>query len=192
MTAEEYASLPQADNGTKDELYLGSVVKQPLPRPLHGFCCARVVKRVGEHVDRLALGHTTAGSGVIVTRDPDSVFAPDLAYWSRATLPVLPARWPEMPPELVVEVCDGPGDYKGHIMYKVPLYLAFGVQLIWVIIPQWAKIEVHRLRDQPCPFVEMEWRSSGWRRLTSLWDSDTLSGEDVLPGFSCRVADLLP
>jgi hypothetical protein len=30
------------------------------------------------------------------------------------------------------------------------------------------------------------------QQATLLEESDTLSGEDIVPGFSCRVADLFP
>jgi Uma2 family endonuclease len=57
---------------------------------------------------------------------------------------------------------------------RVADFRAAGVKLIWVISPKSKTVLIHRL-DGTCAEVG---------------ETGTLSGEDVLPGFSCPVAEL--
>jgi Uma2 family endonuclease len=57
---------------------------------------------------------------------------------------------------------------------KVREYLARGVRMVWIVDPEARTVTVYR---QP-----------GEGRV--LWEDATLSGEDVLPDFSCTVAEL--
>jgi Uma2 family endonuclease len=76
-------------------------------------------------------------------------------------------------PDLAVEVIS-PNDLAYDVDVKVQEYLRAGVQLVWVINPQTRTVEVHRRQ------------SAG----TILGENDDLDGEDVLPGFRCRIGDL--
>ncbi len=51
-----------------------------------------------------------------------------------------------------------------------------GVKLVWVVNPDARNIRIHRPDHS----------------VTELIGSDTITGESVLPGFSAKVADLLP
>jgi Uma2 family endonuclease len=76
-------------------------------------------------------------------------------------------------PDLAVEVLS-PDDLAYEVDAKVQDYLSAGVRLVWVVNPQARTIEVHRLRGAG----------------VILRENDELNGEDVLPGFTCRVGDL--
>ena len=80
-----------------------------------------------------------------------------------------------IPPDLAVEVVS-PNDLVGELDEKIDEYLRAGVRLVWVIRPAARAVQVFR-GD----------RSESW-----LWATDELSGEDVLPGFRCKVDDLFP
>ncbi len=67
-----------------------------------------------------------------------------------------------------------PNDLYGEVEEKVDEYLLAGVRLVWVIDPQTKSIRIHRAN----------------RTVEDLNVTDELSGEDVVPGFRCRVADL--
>jgi Uma2 family endonuclease len=62
----------------------------------------------------------------------------------------------------------------GYLQRKIRDYFEAGVRLLWIVDPSMQTVTVHR---SP---VEL-------RVLTT---ADTLSGEDVLPGLSCPVAEL--
>ena len=116
-----------------------------------------------------------AGTGLLLGRDPDTVRAPDIGFIRNDHIPAeLPedAFWPG-PPDLAVEVVS-PGDTFREVDDKVQGWLDAGAMMVWVVHPRWQTVSVHR-------------RAGGIKTLTA---SDVLSGEDVVPGFSCRVGDV--
>ena len=68
-----------------------------------------------------------------------------------------------------------PTQYHPELDEKARLYLAAGVRLVWVIWPGDRQVDV--------------WRPGSTRR-SPRSRPDTLDGLDVLPGFTCPVADL--
>ena len=79
------------------------------------------------------------------------------------------------PPDLAVEVVSS-NDLANGIQEKVEDYLGAGVRLVWVIYPETGVAQVLRADGTTA-------------RLTR---DDSLDGEDVLPGFRCRLGDLFP
>ncbi len=109
---------------------------------------------------------------------PRRVRRADLSFIGRERLPSQ-EPWSDgyvtIPPDLEVEVVS-PTDLVTELDEKVEEYLRAGVKLVWVVRPEIFKLEIRR--------------SDG----TGIWlrSGDELTGEDVIPGFRCRVADLLP
>lgn len=79
-------------------------------------------------------------------------------------------------PNLAVEVIS-PRDIYEEVEQKVQEYLDAGVELIWLISPRDRTVKIYR---------------QGGRDPQRLTVDDELTGEDVLPGFRCQVADLFP
>lgn len=176
ITAEEFLLMPDAADGTKQELVRGEIVTMPPPDGLHGVCCVKVVRRVGNYVDEHGLGTVACNdTGIITERGPDSVRGPDVSYWSRERLTEIPVGYVEAAPDLVVEVLS-PSNTSKKIRTELEEYFTKGVRMVWVVSPEDRTVTVYRTRDEG--------------RL--LHESAMLSGEDVLAGFSCRVSDLLP
>lgn len=67
-----------------------------------------------------------------------------------------------------------PNDRFDEVQAKVAEYFAAGTRLVWVILPKTQTALVYRSLHE----------------VRSLSANDELSGEAVLPGFSCRVAEL--
>jgi Uma2 family endonuclease len=86
----------------------------------------------------------------------------------------VPDDFADLAPDLAVEVVS-PGDRPRHVLDKVGEYLEAGARLVWVIDPRKGKAVVHRSLSDA----------------RELGPQDTLDGDDVLPGFSCRLADIL-
>lgn len=109
--------------------------------------------------------------------DPDLVRRPDVAFVGAARLAqVAPEGHVRIAPDLAIEVVS-PSDKIYELDEKIADYRAAGVRLIWIINPNSRVIRVHRI-DRP--YCE------------ELKETDTLSGESVLPGFSVIVRDMLP
>jgi Uma2 family endonuclease len=176
ITAEEFSQMPGPEDGSKQELVRGVIITMPPPGGRHGACCSRVDRRIGAFVEEHTLGTVCANdTGFVSERDPDTVRGPDVAYWSRQRLPEVPKGYIEIEPDLIVEVVS-PNDHYARIQKKVEHYLDKGVRLVWVADPEDRSVTVYR----------------PGQKMTVLGENETLSGADVLPGFSCRVADLFP
>jgi Uma2 family endonuclease len=173
LTAEEFAKLPAADDGSQQELVRGLVVTMPPPGARHGACCSKIDRRIGTYVETHNLGTVFSNdTGFIAQRDPDTVRGPDIAFWARQRLPEVPEGYVEIPPDLAVEVVS-PSDHFSTVQTKVRQYLDHGVKLVWVVDPEDRSVTVYRALD----------------KVAILTESDTITGDDVLPGFSIPVRD---
>jgi Uma2 family endonuclease len=75
-------------------------------------------------------------------------------------------------PDLAIEVLS-PNDIAYEIDEKVREFLDAGVPLVWVVNPEQRTVEIHRARSPGA----------------ILRENDEISGEEVVPGFRCRVGD---
>lgn len=176
LSAEEFFREPHPNDGSQQELVCGEIITTPLPGGLHGVCCSKVVSRIGNFVDDGPGGTVTCNNaGFITHRDPDSVRGPDISYWSKERLTEIPIVYIEIAPDMLVEVLS-PGETWKQIRAKIKEYFAVGVRLVWVIAPEDRTLTIYRTPDEG----------------RVLHDTAMVTGEDVLPGFECRVSDLLP
>lgn len=175
ITAEEFARLPEPADGSKQELIQGELVTMPPPGFRHGVVQLNIGSLLRDHVRSHKLGRVTVESGLVTERDPDTVRGPDVAFWSDVRLPLdqMPEGYPEIAADLCVEVLS-PSDSHKYVQEKVREYLDRGVRMIWIVDPEVRTLTVYRSRKDVCILEE----------------TDTLSDEDVLPGFSCKVAEI--
>ena len=78
-----------------------------------------------------------------------------------------------MPPDLAIEVVS-PTDIQYRVVEKAFAYLNAGTRLVWIIEPVGKTVTVYRSETD----------------IKMLTCADTLSGEDVVEGFSCQVTEL--
>ena len=109
---------------------------------------------------------------------PTKIRKPDVSFISAARLPggVLPVGHCSVPPGLAIEVVS-PGDLAYEVEEKVAEYLQAGVPLVWVVNPPTRTVRIHRPRSSPHGTI------------AELSGDDAITGEDVLPGFSCNVSE---
>ena len=82
MTAAELAALP--DDGQRHELVAGELRTMPPSGGEHGGLAARFTIRLGHYVDEHQLGQVfVAETGFLLTTNPDTVRAPDVAFVCR-------------------------------------------------------------------------------------------------------------
>lgn len=173
VTAEEFLHWPEPVDGSRQELVRGEVITVPPPGFVHGACCLRLGRKIGNFVDDNRLGVAVADSGFITERNPDTVRGPDISFWKKDRLPEVPAGYIDVPPDLAVEVVS-PSDVFSKVQRKVRHYLDRGVAMVWVVDPEEKTVTVYRSRKDSA-FLAAE---------------DEIDGGDVLPGFRMRVADL--
>jgi Uma2 family endonuclease len=106
---------------------------------------------------------------------PGQVRMPDTSFVAAGKLPGdrTPEGYIKVAPDIAVEVVS-PNELYEEVEGKVADYRAAGVKLIWVVSPKTRTVLVRRL-DGTCAEVG---------------EAGELAGEDVIPGFTCKVADL--
>jgi Uma2 family endonuclease len=109
---------------------------------------------------------------------PEKVRKPDVSFIRKGRLPndAVPDGHSNVHPDLAVEVLS-PNDLAYDVNEKVGEYLKAGVPLVWVVDPHSRTVLIVRSPSSP--------RGSG----NVLTDTETITGEDILPGFAHPVAD---
>src|SRR4029079_9501784 len=91
LTAEEFLLLPDPGDGSQQELVRGEIVTMPPPGGMHGVCCMKTGRRLGNFVEENNRGTMACNdTGFITERDPDSVRGLDISYWSIERLKEVP------------------------------------------------------------------------------------------------------
>ncbi len=174
MTGKELRELP--DDGYRYELVKGELRTMTPAGRKHGEIAMTLGIMLGSHVRTHRLGTVCAAeTGFYLSRDPDTVRAPDVSFVAQERIPVeadVNDYWP-IAPDLAVEVVS-PSERTAEVLAKVAEYLEAGTQLVWVVYPQTQTIVVYR------PSADVRLLSVG----------DTLEGGDVVPGFACPVAEV--
>src|SRR5947207_15138186 len=174
MTADELLRL-RLPGDRRTELSRGRLVVRDPGGARHGAVAARIAYRIAAHVEAHHLGRVYAAeTGFKIESDPDTGRAPDVAFIAKDRVPqVEPRGYPGWAPDLAVEVL-AYDDHPAETLEKVAQWLKAGVRLVWVVDSEKGTGRVYR--------------ADGSEAL--LGPSDTLDGEDVLPGFRCPLADL--
>lgn len=175
-TPEDLLTMPDGD---QYELVNGELVEKNT-----GFESGRVGGRIHHLLETFleahAIGRTAPGesSYQCFADDPTKVRKPDVSFISFERLPADqpdPIGHCRVVPDLAVEVVS-PNDLSDEVETKVHEYLDAGVRLVWVVHPRFRTVQIRR------PNVPG----------TVIGPEGELSGEDVLPEFSCKVSALFP
>jgi len=174
VTAEQLLHIPS--DGCRYELVAGELRMMSPGGWRHGRVGGRLCRLIAAYLEQNPCGEILlAETGFLLSRDPDTVRAPDIAFIHKDHLPPeLPddAFWPGAP-DLAVEVVS-PSDTYRDVDEKAKAWLAAGARAVWVVNPMLQTVSVYR---------------RGQAALT-LTEAEDLSVEDLLPGFHCRIADI--
>jgi Uma2 family endonuclease len=178
LTAADLAALPEElPSGTvRYELENGELRILPPHTDAHAAATANLVASLLFQGQQQGFGKARAAVAIILRRNPDHVLVPDGVFLANRSLPtrVSPEDFLISMPDLVVEVCDR-SDTAALIGRRVDDYLAAGVRVVWVADPAARTVTAHRRDAEPQVFLE----------------DDTLTVEDVIPGFRLLVRDAL-
>jgi Uma2 family endonuclease len=138
----------------------------------HGRVAYRIGHLLGSYVVPRKLGTIYAAeTGFVLSKDPDTVRAPDVAFCRVDRAPergFIPGA-----PDLAVEVLS-PDDRPGYVRDKVAEWLEAGARAVWVVDPDTQTVTVHEPLREPRAFAE----------------SETLVGGAVLEGFELPVREI--
>lgn len=174
MTAAELERLHLPNKST--ELVRGRLIVREPPGTYHGLVSARLTHALGSFVFPRHLGFVFGqDTGFKIESNPDTVRAPDAAFATKERASSIQQRgYAVFAPELVAEVVS-PDDRPGELLAKVAQWIDAGARLVWVIDPMRGVAHVYS--------------ADGSLRIVP--ETGVLNGEDVLPGFTCPLAEIL-
>src|SRR6266851_3686598 len=143
-TADDLLQMP--DDGFRYELVRGELRKMSPAGQRHGRIAIRVSTSLDNHVTTNKLGAVYAAeTGFLISSDPDTVRAPDVAFVSQKRIEEVgdvEGYWPGAP-DLVVEVIS-PGDTYTEVEEKVLEWLDAGARMVVVVNPRKRAVTVYR------------------------------------------------
>jgi Uma2 family endonuclease len=174
-TAEEFQELPEFD--APFELIEGRLVEKPVPGFQHSAIARRLLKAYDRFDPEEEKGlFVQEVSTVLSVRN---VPAPDLAFWTAANKPRMTVKAAPKP-DLAVEIWS-PHDLDSQKRREessawIRKYQLAGVPLVWAINPPNKTVEIyHPGQDKAVQVLGID---------------DTLSGEEVIPGFKVAIKTL--
>jgi len=183
MTVAQLEQLP--DDGWIYELVEGRLIRMPGSGSEASRIAARLIYYLTAFVLPRHLGDVTSSDGTFDLTLPgestETALIPDAAFVQAGRLPAMGTpearHYAKLAPDLVAEVAS-PSQYRPEMATKARLYLERGVRLVWIIWPERQEVDVWRSASQDAPAMSLDVTGS-------------LDGLDVLPGFTCPIADLL-
>jgi Uma2 family endonuclease len=171
ITDADLLALPR--DGRKYELVDGEIRVSPAGMR-HEDVGANLLARLWTFVRARGLGRTF-GSSVGYRLPNGNLRSPDVSFVATERMPggKPPKGFGELAPDLAVEILS-PDDSQREVFDKVGEYLRAGSRLVWVIDPEEETAAIYRSLTQV-------------RRIER---DGALDGEDVLPGFTCPLAEL--
>ena len=177
LTAADLAALPSTlPSGSVDyALVQGRLYVMSPTGDRHGGIQAIIAARLIVQGQDRGLGKVRTEVGLVLSRDPDTVLGPDVAFIANSRLPLRVAAedYLETIPNLVVEI-RSKNDSLRETEEKAARYLAAGVELVWIIDPTRQMVIAHGLVTPPAEFGA----------------EAVLTAENIIPGFHLPVAEL--
>ena len=172
ITGEELARM---GNIGRCELVEGKIMPMSPTGYEHGEIENAVGAELRAFVRPRKLGKVLVGEvGIYVRRGPDTVRGADAIFISHERYTQKQSdSYLDVAPVLVVEILS-PNDTWAEVMQKLREYFGIGVRLIWIIDSTARTVFAYRSITDVREFTEQ----------------DDLSGDDVLPGFTMKVANL--
>jgi Uma2 family endonuclease len=173
ITATDLWQLPPSAN--RRELVHGEVVEHMPPGGQHGAIAVALAMLLRLWMRSTPGGYVGVEAGYILARGPDTVRGADVSYVRAERIPAagVPEGFWDIAPDLAVEVVS-PSETADEVREKVRDFLAAGTPLVWTVHPRTREVIAHTPDGIARTFAE----------------GDTLAFPDVLPGFSCMVAEL--
>jgi Uma2 family endonuclease len=172
LTADEFMALPHAH---EYELVEGSLVERKFIGAYSSYVAGRIIYLLNALSDRTGCGWVLDSETTYrCFGDPDTLRRADVSFVRVGRFPNerVPEAYVTIAPDLAMEVIS-PTNLAYEVQEKIRLYIEAGVRLIWVVYPNTEQVQVY---DATGFVAELE-------------ADETISGGDVVPGFSARVSD---
>ena len=176
VTADELLVMERVP-GKRYELVRGILTEKDVPTgDPHAATVLRAGSVVLQYTDLTDYGEARAGEpGYKLESNPDTVRAPDIAWFAPGRIPPGTTGFPELTPDLCIEVASPSNSRADRLLSdKAQMWLDFGAREVWVLNPE--DTTVTRYRPDQSPLT--------------LSEDEMLDGEELLPGFSVAVWQL--
>lgn len=175
LTDEEFMALNR--DGHRYEIVNGELIKIANSGAKHGYLCSILMILLGSYVRLHKLGVMFDSSTAFKMKSGNKR-SPDISFVAKEHLQGLedlPDGLLEGAPDLAVEILS-PSNTVEEIRQKLMEYFENGSRLVWVIDPRQKYALVYHSAPEPDQLVK---------------SSESLVGEEIIPGFSLPMADLL-
>ncbi len=173
----EIVHRPEND-AKRFELIDGELFEFPVAGFHHGCLAAEMVFHLYDANKRESLGLVTALCGYHPPDDRWTLLGPSAAFTRKKRLQLpLSKKYAARMPDIAVQIASfcNPLDWARR---KVPIYLKYGTQFVWVVIPDKKGVEVCRLD------------ANGDIQIEFIGAEGAVTGEPVLPGFRLELSSL--
>ncbi len=181
-TVDDVWRLSQLPENEYKQFYLidGELFWDMAPGYRHGRLAGHIFRYLLNYAEAHDLGDGSVESGYYPADDRRTLLGPDVAFIRKENVP--PAghkKFVSRMPDLAVEIAS-PSNTLAELRRKAAVYLANGTELVWLVLPEQAGVEVWRSGSDGEPVTEFVPREG------------SLTGEPVLPGFSLNLQRLFP
>jgi len=174
-TAEDYLAMPDQKGWELDD---GDLVEKRMGAK-SGWIGGRMIFLLSLFIEKHSLGGVFGSETLYrcYPGHPNRLRKPDASFIRRGRLDgeEIPNPFILFPPDLAVEVTS-PNDLIAEVEVKVREYLEAGVRIVWVVVPEIRSVRIYRADGT----------------VAQVGEPNSLSGEDVLPGFQFGVSELFP
>lgn len=177
LSLEEFLARPETEPAS--EYVCGEVFQKPMPTNAHGALQLYIAMLIFQFLSRARLGRVrTEWRCIFGPPGRQRPYIPDVVYVSFERLPPVDAT--EQPylrtaPDLAVEILS-PDESARRFASKLRFYLLHGVRLVWVVDPTAQTITVYTPGDADERVLTVD---------------EILDGDEVLPGFSAPIAEIM-
>ncbi|NWJ98573.1 MAG: Uma2 family endonuclease, partial [Chloroflexi bacterium] len=169
----EYTWQPEWEILEKEE--------ETMPTFEHGVICTNIILQIGNFIAHKNLGRVLDSSVEYrfleksTTKRTQKPRFPDVTFIQQERLPQNMRSYPEIAPDLVVEVVS-PTDRDYELEAKVKEYQKVGVKQVWVVHPFSRKIDLYHL-------------ATGLKNQT-YFNEEELDATEVIVGFKLKLSDI--
>ena len=181
-TVDDVWRLQQLAENELKHFYLidGELFWDMPPGFLHGRLAILIGHILFEYAEENGLGEVTGEVGYYPADDRQTLLAPDVAFIRKDQAPAdTHQKFVPRMPDLAVEI-SSPGNTLAELRRKAAVYLANGTEIVWLVLPERACVEIWRAASDGKPISEIVARAG------------SLTGEPVLPGFTLDLQRLFP
>ena len=174
MTAKEFAMTPDCDDA-RLELVNGEVKElPPSPMPSHGSAQSSATGILWSFVRPRRLGAAFTETGFLISRNPDTVRMPDVAFVSVERIPEgeLGSGYFPFAPDIAVEVVSR-SDTPSAARARALMWLDAGSALVWMLFTESRSVTIYRADGT----------------IETLGEDDVLDAAPVLDGFFVKISE---